>query len=90
MAVAIEGGKDAPALQEIAEKPDLGAPAKTIPRIRPRQRVVDENEGAPAALFSGAGSVVADGQSGHVLALVVVMAMLTAAAVVAAVRGARR
>jgi hypothetical protein len=86
VAVLSEGGSDAPALKRFAEESEFGAPPTSLPSIRPRQRVTEPDQGAPAALFSGAGKLVVDGQSGRVVALVVVMAVLTAGAVGLAVR----
>jgi hypothetical protein len=84
-AVERKGGKDAKALVRAATDSRLGAPATLLPAV---PVTPDRPSGAPNAVLSGAGRLVTDGQSGRVVALVVVMIGLAVAAGAAA--GLRR
>lgn len=86
-AVERSGGSDAPTLRKLSEESSLGAPVKRLPPVpKIRGRLVVER-GAAAAVFSGAGNLLTDGNSGHLVGLVVVMVLLAlAAAAAAAVR----
>src|SRR5262249_23569633 len=84
-AVEKKGGRDRTALVRAATASGLGAPAALLPAV---PTTPDRPSGAPNAVLSGAGRLVTDGQSGRVVALVVVMIGLAVAAAGAA--GLRR
>ena len=82
--VSTSGGSDAPALRRIATESNLGAPQRKLPFLS-RAHAIEER-GVPGAVFDGAGKLITDGKSGHLIGLAVVLALLTLGACAGALR----
>lgn len=97
-----QGGDDAPTLTKIATKSQLGAPTRTIPKqpqigldkrtpgaksgVRVPVKRVEPKHAVPRALAASTGRVVASSGGGHLLGLLILVAVITLGGLAAARR----